>query len=357
MAREKKFLSPILKDYNKDISKRWRIEYWIKDDNSIHGKRIVVYGNINEGKTVQERYILAAAVMSTITAHLQLPPQLPMLDRVIALHSLEWRKSTCTAYNTVVKVFSKYYPRHEYVTTEDVRTFLLKMKDAGKTGNTLKKYKALLRSLYSRALELGFVTFNPVTVEIKIKTAPRSLLYFSDEQIQKIKLYNNLPPFLWTAIQLQYYCFIRPGEIRALKLSYINFDAGYIEIPGEVSKNKKTEKVSIPLAFFSYLKDRYFNIPKHYYLIGKNGIPGTDQIGANFLNNVHSKILQSLEITGRYAFYSWKHTGVVKAVKAGINIKDLQMQLRHHSLDMVNEYLKNLGVMDSEDLKNRFPEL
>lgn len=43
------------------------------------------------------------------------------------------------------------------------------------------------------------------------------------------------------------------------------------------------------------------------------------------------------------------------AVKHGIHVKDLQLQLRHHSLDMVNEYLKNLGVMDSESLLNRFP--
>lgn len=33
------------------------------------------------------------------------------------------------------------------------------------------------------------------------------------------------------------------------------------------------------------------------------------------------------------------------------------MQLRHHSLDMVNEYLKNLGVMDSDELKSLFPAI
>lgn len=66
-------------------------------------------------------------------------------------------------------------------------------------------------------------------------------------------------------------------------------------------------------------------------------------------------MLKDLNITGRYGFYSWKHTGAVMAVKGGINIKDLQLQLRHHSLDMVNEYLKNLGVTDSERLLNHFP--
>ena len=42
--------------------------------------------------------------------------------------------------------------------------------------------------------------------------------------------------------------------------------------------------------------------------------------------------------------YSWKHTGVVMAVKAGIHIKQLQIQFRHHGLDQVDQYLRDLGI-------------
>ena len=97
--------------------------------------------------------------------------------------------------------------------------------------------------------------------------------------------------------------------------------------------------------------------PNNYYILSKCGKPGQNPISTKWLNDEHRKVLDELKIIGRYAFYSWKHTGVVKAVKSGLNIKDLQLQLRHHSLDMVNEYLKNLGVLDSEDLINRYPTL
>ena len=53
--------------------------------------------------------------------------------------------------------------------------------------------------------------------------------------------------------------------------------------------------------------------------------------------------------------YSWKHTGAVMAVKAGIHIKQLQIQLRHHSLDQVDQYLRDLGVSDLSDLARSFP--
>ncbi len=39
------------------------------------------------------------------------------------------------------------------------------------------------------------------------------------------------------------------------------------------------------------------------------------------------------------------------------NIKYLQMQLRDHSMDMLNEYLKNLGVMDSDRIRDLFPAI
>lgn len=75
------------------------------------------------------------------------------------------------------------------------------------------------------------------------------------------------------------------------------------------------------------------------------------------MSRYFKKQLLASGIQGHYSFYSLKHTGVVRAVKAGVNIKEIQLQLRHHSLDMVNEYLKNLGVFDLEDIELKLPAL
>jgi len=47
----------------------------------------------------------------------------------------------------------------------------------------------------------------------------------------------------------------------------------------------------------------------------------------------------------------------IGAIKAGIHIKQLQIQLRHHSLDQVDEYLRQLGVSDLGDLRDNFPSI
>ncbi|MDW3649885.1 MAG: hypothetical protein R8P61_22625 [Bacteroidia bacterium] len=74
------------------------------------------------------------------------------------------------------------------------------------------------------------------------------------------------------------------------------------------------------------------------------------------MNRRHQEILKNLRFdTKRHKLYSWKHTGAVSAVKAGVPIKMLQIQLRHHSLDQVNQYLRKMGVHDLGRLAEMFP--
>ena len=42
--------------------------------------------------------------------------------------------------------------------------------------------------------------------------------------------------------------------------------------------------------------------------------------------------------------YSSKNTGAVTFVKNNGNLKDLHTEVRHHSLNQVNDYLKDIGV-------------
>lgn len=71
----------------------------------------------------------------------------------------------------------------------------------------------------------------------------------------------------------------------------------------------------------------------------------------------HRAILRELGYGPKYQLYSWKHTGAIRAVKSGISVRELQIQLRHHSLDQVQEYLRQMGADDLEKLNKRYPGL
>jgi integrase len=357
MTREKKIFAPVLRHYGEDLSKRWRVEYLEPGHNAHSAKRVVLYGCINTVSTVEARHQKAAELISNLS-FVPKAAEKNILEKVIETGALYWRPKTKSAYTTVSDRFALFLGKKrtpELATTQTIQEFLLSLSTAGTNQNTIAKYRNTLYTLYQKAVEDGSAMFNPVKKVAGIRRSPTSLHYFSDKQIELFKKVG-LHPQLWLGIQLLFFCFIRPGEQRLLRIADINLEYGFIEIPGAISKNRKTEKVAIPDAFAPYLQ-HLRNYPNNFYVLSKSGCPGITPISTKWLNYEHAKVLDLLRIRGHYAFYSWKHTGAVKAVRAGVNLKDLQLQLRHHSLDMVNEYLKNLGVLDSADLRQKFPIL
>lgn len=354
-TRDKKFLAPILRTYKEDISKRWRVEYWTPTHNGHGIERVVLYGNINKGTTPEDRHRLANELIASL--QLQRPQEKTMMTKVMEAGRLEWRTKTISTYKTVVLKYETFLHKQqaELASSETINQFLRDMQDKGAKVGTIFKYRYILYALYERAVAMKLCSVNPVEKVAQMKREPQSLAYFSTAQIYRIKRECEHTQ-LWLSIRLLFYCFIRPGEQRLLRVGDINFEQSYIEIRAEISKNRKTQKVAIPAHFLEeiqYLK-QYSN---NTYVISRSGAPGDVCVAANWMNNEHSKVLNKLQIRGNYAVYSWKHTGVVACVKAGLNIRDIQNQLRHHSLDMVQEYLKGLGVLQSEDLMNRYPKL
>ena len=101
--------------------------------------------------------------------------------------------------------------------------------------------------------------------------------------------------------------------------------------------------------------DKY---PEDYSLSGSGGTgPGADQTGKNYFNKKWVKGREGLGFSTEYKLYNFKHTGAYMLAKSGVNIKTLQLQLRHSSLDMVNTYLQSLGVNELDNLIYEFPSM
>lgn len=104
-TREKKFFSPVLKSYNYDLAERWRIEWYIPVYNGLASKRIVRYGRINEGITVEERLKYADNLIKSLNLESPIKIKNNVLDKVIELSTINWRQKTIEAYTTVVNSF------------------------------------------------------------------------------------------------------------------------------------------------------------------------------------------------------------------------------------------------------------
>ena len=162
-------------------------------------------------------------------------------------------------------------------------------------------------------------------------------------------------PDLMLFIEFMYYCFIRPKELRHLKAGNILLDNNQIYIPAHISKNGQNGYVAIPVVFRSRL-EFLKQMPPGEWLFPSPSDPN-QPIGTNTMWRRHHDILKQLRFGDEYSLYSWKHTGAVQFIKSGGRVKELQIQLRHHSLDQVNEYLRQMGVWDLGHLCETFPVL
>jgi integrase len=183
----------------------------------------------------------------------------------------------------------------------------------------------------------------------------------NEMDIEKFKeQISKKDPQLWLASQFIFYCFIRPGtELRLMKIRWIDFSRKIITIPGEFSKNGKVQPIVVPGHFMKLLIEEYYlnKYDLDFYVFSLYGRPGETPLGKNTLRNRFNSHRDNLGLSKDYKFYSWKHTGARAASDAGIPVKDIQMQMRHHSLDVTDKYLRKLKGFESEALKNRFPTI
>lgn len=348
MAEKKNFFPEFRIYAPSDLAKKWFVFFY-----DAGGRRIRKYGNINQYDTGPERMKEAHALIDALRVtyeHVEVETTLKeRLYKIIEEKKPGWRKKT---YQSVKSKLDRFYVwmNGREVNEKEVISFFRHLSST-RHKTTYNSYLQKLRYLF------GFVDASHLFAEIKgVKEHRTPARYFQKGQMEQLKAEISLhDPPLWLFIEFMYYCFIRPGELRHLRAGDILFEQRRIIVRGEISKNHKTEYVAIPEAFLRSLK-RLSTLPPDTYIFP--GKPDRKKpIGINTMSTRHRNILRRLDFGDAYKLYSWKHTGAVMAVKAGIGLKELQLQLRHHSLDQVNEYLRQMGVSDMQNLQDLFPEL
>lgn len=347
MSREKK-LFPVT-DYRiyspVDLKKQWFV-YWYE-----LGKRKKKYGEINQGTSYQKRMDLARELIRELKAANR--PKFSKTEstiwKYIERNKHLWKPRTYSEYVSMSKVLFQYLDGRE-ITVQLLNDFLQGLRATRHT-TTWNKYRYALKRLFDGVgATYLFEDIKPIKT---IKTPAR---YFQAHQAARLaRVIEERDPELWLFVQFIYYCFIRPTELRNLQVGDLMLDEREIRMPGNKTKNKKTEYVAIPDVFADTLTHLYYHSPAEY--IFPSPVNAKKPLSKNVMYRRHKKILDSLNFGEGYSLYSWKHTGAVAAAKAGVGIKELQIQLRHHSLDQTDEYLRQMGVRDVHRIRQMFPQI
>lgn len=376
----KKIFAIKLRDYGLAIERDWYIEYKKLNESGEIVKR-QYRGDINKYATVPERQAEVTKILDYIALNNTIPPKRPgsrlPISPILSKHSffdsladdfLEYknnrvRHNTYQNYRYVLQSFSYFLQRNnlEACKIEHVGEAVANkyINSIDLSNNSKNKHLTICKQVFNFAIKRKLIKTNPfLNIEgfPKVATPPAA---FNKKQREKLKQsIQRKDPQLWEHCMFMFYTFIRPGELRKLRIENIYLDENKIEIPATVSKNKKLQFVQIPKQLKHIIKNMELDdYSCDYYLFSSNGKPGPIMLGQNNIRTRFSNFLKALNFSSRYKLYSWKHTGVAECARAGLNLKDIQMQLRHHSLEMTDQYLKSLGVMDNERIRNKFPDL
>ena len=249
-----------------------------------------------------------------------------------------------------------------YITTAHIQEFMRTIAEGKNLSRlTVQKYGQILHSFFEWLIRAKKVMKeNPVTdiprMGRVVDQAPKPIP--EQERALLLAAMRKYDRQLWIVCQLEYYCAIRPGEIRELRVGDVDFENGVIRIPGSISKNRQTETVAMPRQLQKLFQhEGYDRANKAHFLFSSTGQPGTRCLGKNSFRNRFNALRNKLHLSAAYKLYSFKYTGASALVSAGIDTWELQRHMRHKSIDTTEHYVRKNFAVESDTIKNHFPDI
>lgn len=206
--------------------------------------------------------------------------------------------------------------------------------DRGVSPRTRNNYRTWLRSFCSW-LRIDMCDVPTMREPGKIRQPlPASLL-------RRIREYQVLhDKHFLLAVMLEYYTFIRPGELSELKVGDIDVKRHAAHVRASISKNGKDEMVGLNRSIVALMRELgTLRAPKDWYLFSQRLRPGRTKLDSRMFRDRWARLRKRLNIPREYQFYSLKDSGIRDlANSAGIVIA--RDQARHSSIAVTNKYLQ-----------------
>ena len=222
----------------------------------------------------------------------------------------------------------------------DFLDYLIYDKDVSAT--TRNNYRTWLSAFSSWLIERKYILKNPVECIHMMKEKEKFREALTASALQRLRDYlsHNNPPF-FLACMMEYYTFIRPDELRYIKVGDISIENQTVFVSSEISKNRKGQTVALNDTVLKLmLQQHVFDHPSSDYLFGSELIPGPTQIFVNRFRLEWVKVRKALRFPDAYQFYSLKDSGIRDLANAE-GIVFARDQARHSDIAVTNRYLKS----------------
>jgi integrase len=369
-------------DHGGDVSKRWYVLFYAYDVSEEKLRRVRLFEPFNRLKNIQKRYEEAAQMIDQINIELRQGKVLGKntivsasdLSRKTVIDAIQYFIDEKTASGnrpTYIKKFrtlqGKFLTWATLNKIPQVKTreltqpmvveffrYLRERSQSNKTYNNDRSDFSIFLNFINKRRP-GTFKINFINSVDKLPVVVKQHAAYTDVQVKAVMEYTKTKfPQLRLFIQFIYYTLARPKQLLSVRIRDIDLENNRLFLPGEVDKNKRDGWVSISPGFktiiISYGLDK---LPGDYFVFGLNSKPGTNHIKSVFsFSRRHRTVLKDLKLDGlglKFTLYSYKHSGAISLYKATKDIKLVQRQCRHTTIEQTNAYLRDLDVLSDHD--------
>lgn len=233
-------------------------------------------------------------------------------------------------------------------------------------GVTINNRVTHLRALWYELINREICPENPWTSIKPVREEEKKRRPFNPEERRVVAAeVERRDYWLFRGLLLQYYCYIRPEELRRLKFRAFDLGRGVVKVESFEAKKWKARWATIPRSVLHYFVDgRFDRVPANYFVFGMTGTRGLYRLGPaskaaskSVAYRRHQKILKELKAAGRLSnidgltWYSWKDTGITEharktsplATRDQAGHEDFDMTLTYYHQEQVNAEYQKLG--------------
>lgn len=222
-----------------------------------------------------------------------------------------------------------------------------------KIGNrTYNNYMVFYRSLWYWLIEKNYCKVNVFT-GFKKKEEDEKIrkVIETDIHTKVVDYCREFQPRFEIVIDLVRAAFIRPAEICRIQIENIDLVNKVIRIPRGKSKTKTFRFAYLPDWLCIKIMNAYQleTYPLHYYLVTRNFVPGTKNIGTRELDKHWEKLRDKLQLGMEAQLYSYRDTGITALEDSGIQRRVIIKLTDHKTEKMAGRYI---GQPNKELIEN-----
>ena len=349
---------------------------WNENTNKLHRIRREVPRGVDKKtwvkekiKTLTEILVLGYRIQKkqeTSISEVKKPEDITAIEAINQIYEIRKKENalnSATREKSYIKKLLEFLTIHhiQEIGIKDIQSthiikFLDWIKAKGNANITRNNYLSWLKAIFNILQSRGYIAESPVKNIRKLReeqtksvALPPDHLRIVIEQVKK----KDTDTYIFCLFV--FYTFIRPLELRRLKVGQVDLKNQKIVIYGNQSKNKKTEYVMLPEPLKKVLEENQFLERNEESILFSDTTPL--KYSRNKYSILFAKIVREQNLPKDYGLYCLKHTGVVEYYKKGCGIKFIKEQCRHSSLEQTDKYLKSLGLFENEEILRNAPEL